>query len=83
MYFLICNAKNLQPASTEFYSQVLYGDAAETIINDHDPSNPLFLYVALQNIHTPLEAPTSYQRQYSSLGLTSQRRRASGKHLMF
>merc|ERR1711976_513677 len=68
---------NIDTDNDGTYSSVLYGDAAETIINDHDPSNPLFLYVALQNIHTPLEAPTSYQRQYSSLGLTSQRRRAS------
>ena len=57
----------------------MYGNAAETIINEHDASEPMFLYVALQNLHTPLEAPTSYLSQYNSYGLTYKRKKASGK----
>ena len=56
----------------------MYGNAAETIIDDHNSSQPLFMYVALQNVHTPLEAPTSYLRQYNTYGLTNKRKKASG-----
>ena len=57
----------------------MYGSAAETIISAHDTSQPLFLYVALQNVHTPLEAPTEYLSQYNTAGLTYARKKASGK----
>merc|ERR1712223_1000630 len=68
---------NIDTDNDGTYSSILYGNAAETIINDHDPNNPLFLYVALQNIHTPLEAPISYIQQYFGAGLTTERRKAS------
>ena len=37
-----------------------YTQEAMRIIADHDPSIPLFSYIAFQNNHEPLEAPDEY-----------------------
>ena len=38
------------------YASEMYSLEAESIISNHDQSAPLFLYLAAQHIHTPLEA---------------------------
>ena len=38
------------------YASEMYSLEAESIISSHDQSAPLFLYLAAQHIHTPLEA---------------------------
>ena len=40
------------------YSTLLFTEAAVNIINSHVTSEPLFLYVAHQAVHAPLEAPS-------------------------
>jgi len=49
------------------YGGYLYNKEAVSIIQSHDPSTPLFLYMAFQNVHAPLEVPQPYINQYSSI----------------
>ncbi|KAM3874171.1 arylsulfatase B-like [Diretmus argenteus] len=47
------------------YSTELFTDRATSIIAKQEPSKPLFLYVALQAVHAPLQVPESYVAPYS------------------
>lgn len=42
------------------YSCELYGNKAVAHISAHDPSVPLFFYVAFHDVHTPLQCPQRY-----------------------
>jgi arylsulfatase A-like enzyme len=48
------------------YSGYLYNDAAVRVIEQHpDPdTHPLFIYLALQTMHAPLEAPSCFSDLY-------------------
>ena len=35
------------------------------IIEEHDPSIPLFLYLPFQNVHFPVQAPQKYVDKYN------------------
>ena len=35
------------------------------IVSAHDPSQPLFVYLPFQNVHSPVEAPQEYIDKYS------------------
>ena len=35
-----------------------------TIVKSHDPAQPLFLYIAFQNVHDPVQAPQQYIDKY-------------------
>ena len=48
-------------------SQELYGSKAASVISAHDTDDPLFLYVALQNIHAPLEARSAKLNLHSGV----------------
>ncbi|XP_063047336.1 arylsulfatase I [Engraulis encrasicolus] len=50
------------------YSTQVYTDRVKQILRSHPPDKPLFLYVALQALHTPLQAPAHLLRRYASLG---------------
>ncbi|CAK8694461.1 unnamed protein product [Clavelina lepadiformis] len=47
------------------YSTYLYEKRATEIIYRHDQRKPLFLYMAFQSVHFPLEAPQHYIDMYS------------------
>jgi arylsulfatase A-like enzyme len=51
----------------EGYSTELIGAEAARVIEGHDPSRPLFLYVAFNAPHTPLQAPESYVKRYEHI----------------
>ncbi|XP_068703524.1 arylsulfatase B-like [Montipora capricornis] len=42
-----------------------YAERAQKIIQSHNASVPLFLYMAFQNVHEPLQAPKQYTDKYS------------------
>lgn len=47
------------------------------ILRAHDRRRPLFLYLALQAVHIPLQAPARFLRRYSSLGNQARRQYAA------
>lgn len=47
------------------YSAHLFTDKVTSIIAKHDVEKPLFLYLALQSVHGPLQVPESYTAPYS------------------
>ncbi|XP_050411464.2 arylsulfatase B [Patella vulgata] len=49
------------------YSTKLFADRAIQIIENHDPSIPLFLYLPFQNVHFPIEVPKQYENMYSNI----------------
>ena len=36
----------------------------ERIVQTHDSSQPLFMYMAFQNVHAPIQAPQKYIEKY-------------------
>lgn len=47
------------------YSTELFSQRAISVIEKHDSNKPLFLYVALQAVHSPLQVPERYMAPYS------------------
>ncbi|CAF87852.1 unnamed protein product, partial [Tetraodon nigroviridis] len=46
------------------YSTELFSQKAISIIENHSSTEPLFLYVAFQAVHTPLQVPKRYLSPY-------------------
>ncbi|XP_061083774.1 arylsulfatase I [Conger conger] len=59
------------------YSTELYTHRVKQILRAHDRKKPLFLYLALQAVHTPLQAPARFLRRYGSLGNRARRHYAA------
>ncbi|XP_076472377.1 arylsulfatase J-like [Babylonia areolata] len=59
------------------YSTYMYQERVRQIVNDHDTSTPLFMYLALQSVHIPLQVPKVYSDMYPNLK-TDGRRTFSG-----
>ncbi|XP_072310511.1 arylsulfatase B [Eucyclogobius newberryi] len=47
------------------YSTELFSERAASVIKTHKSNKPLFLYVALQAVHAPLDVPERYLSPYS------------------
>ncbi|XP_046584420.1 arylsulfatase B-like isoform X1 [Haliotis rubra] len=58
--------ENTDPATEyeDVYSAYTFVDKATEVIHTHDVNQPLFLYVAMQNVHEPLQAPSKYYDMY-------------------
>ncbi|XP_034048901.1 arylsulfatase B [Thalassophryne amazonica] len=57
-----------EEAATKYkgdYSTELFSQRAISIITKHNSDKPLFLYVALQAVHAPLQVPERYTAPYS------------------
>ena len=51
----------------DHYEEGLFKEklALLNVVNNHDPSTPLFLYYAPHNVHGPLQVPDSYLEKFS------------------
>ncbi|KAF5898019.1 arylsulfatase B, partial [Clarias magur] len=64
------------PMYSGVYSTELFSQRAINIIHNHNKKTPLFLYVALQAVHSPLQVPERYTEPYSFIQDISRRRYA-------
>ncbi|XP_046561882.1 arylsulfatase B-like [Haliotis rubra] len=46
------------------YSAITFAQRAVDIINRHDVSQPLFMYLPYQNVHAPIQVPKTYEDMY-------------------
>ncbi len=56
-----------EPLKEEGYTTTLLGKDAARLIAEHDPSKPLYLYLAFNAPHTPYEAPQEYIDRYKDI----------------
>lgn len=56
-----------QPNYDEGYSTHLIANEAVRVIENHDVSHPLFLYVPFNAPHTPLQVPDEYTHDYEEI----------------
>nr|XP_011416314.2 arylsulfatase B-like [Crassostrea gigas] len=59
------------------YSTFTFVSRAQDIIKKHNSSQPLFLYMAFQNVHDPIQVPKQYEDMYPNIK-TQGRRQFSG-----
>ncbi|XP_078069909.1 arylsulfatase J-like isoform X2 [Mustelus asterias] len=59
------------------YSTFLYTQKAVDILASHNPKEPMFLYLAFQAVHTPLQVPKKYLGRYMSIENLGRRRYAA------
>ena len=61
------NKTECLPVYNGTYSQELYRHQAARIINNHDVTRPLFLYLPIQSGHQPNQIPEAYAHLYSQV----------------
>ncbi|XP_005090307.1 arylsulfatase B [Aplysia californica] len=49
------------------YSTHLFTEKATDVVRAHDASKPLFLYLAYQSVHSPMQVPGEYKRKYDHI----------------
>ncbi|XP_053158625.1 arylsulfatase I [Hemicordylus capensis] len=59
------------------YSTFLYAQRVNKILATHNPKEPIFIYVAFQAVHTPLQSPKEYIYRYRSMGNVARRKYAA------
>ncbi|XP_044080093.1 arylsulfatase J isoform X2 [Neovison vison] len=59
------------------YSTQMYTQRVQQILASHDPRKPIFLYIAYQAVHSPLQAPGRYFEHYRSIININRRRYAA------
>lgn len=65
--------RNERPVREEGYATTLLGDEAIRLIEAHDPSVPLFLYVAFNAPHRPLQVPEEELEAYANIAQDQRR----------
>lgn len=65
--------RNNDRIEEEGYDTTLFGNEAVKRIEEHDPSKPLYLYLAFTAPHTPYQAPDEYLDKYPEIADTSRR----------
>ena len=60
------------------YSANLFSRKAVEVIESHKSGDPLFLYLAFQSIHKPIQVPDSYSRRYQPYGKLSKENKRKG-----
>ena len=56
------------------YDAYIYKDDLTDLFNSHNTEDPLFLYLPLHNVHTPLQAPDEWLKLYPESSVCSDRR---------
>jgi arylsulfatase A-like enzyme len=56
-----------KPVREEGYATELLGAEAVKVISNHDVTKPLFLYVAFNAPHAPLQVPEAYLKKYENI----------------
>ncbi|XP_066985391.1 arylsulfatase B-like [Macrobrachium rosenbergii] len=66
---------NTEPDDTKsgHYSTHLFGSVAEDIVRSRNPKDPMFMYLAFQSVHSPLQVPKNYSDIYSYVKDTNRR----------
>ncbi|KAJ1128344.1 hypothetical protein NDU88_006723 [Pleurodeles waltl] len=59
------------------YSTLLYTQRVSRILAAHNPQEPIFIYVAFQAVHTPLQSPKEYIYRYRNMGNVARRKYAA------
>jgi len=59
--------RNNEPVKESGYTTTLLGKDAARLIEEHDTSVPLYLYLAFNAPHTPYQAPKEYIDRYSHI----------------
>ena len=60
------------------YSTIVFATEATKVVQAHDTSKMLFLYLAFQGVHSPAEVPASYEDAYVGKIADGKRRRFAG-----
>jgi len=59
--------RNNEPVQEPGYTTTLLGNDAVRLIERHDPSKPLYLYLAFNAPHTPYQAPKEYVDRFPTI----------------
>ena len=59
--------RNNEPVREEGYTTTLIGKDAAKLIEEHDTSKPLYLYLTFNAPHTPYQAPQEYLDRYKDI----------------
>jgi len=65
--------RNDEPLQEEGYTTDLLADESVRLIEQHDLSRPLFLYVPFNAVHSPFQAPEPYNSMYRNIKAKNKR----------
>ncbi|XP_077988423.1 arylsulfatase B-like [Glandiceps talaboti] len=60
------NFENVADKYANQYSTHIFTKEAQQIVEEHDPKQPMFMYLAYQAVHGPLEVPNEYFDLYKN-----------------
>ncbi|KAL4219483.1 hypothetical protein ACF0H5_022061 [Mactra antiquata] len=63
-----------KPLQDTAYSTFIYAQRAQNIIEEHNKSRPLFLYLPFQAVHAPIEVPQRFEDMYPHIQTDTRRK---------